>query len=626
MKSLINTALLQEQIKRFWVIAVVPMLIYLLSIVVPLHNAGQNTIGHHQSRFMLNILTMGHPVIVVAMVLVPFCVAMALYPYNFNSTATSAFYTFPVTKRQIFWTNFATGVILMLLPLLILSSILLVPIYFDSGYRFSSWRSLHLPVTLFPNDLPEGAVMNTFGQMAGFFARATIGFMFYYGVFLIAVSVAGNRVVAVLLCGALPFIPVAVHGLFWGIGAVYVFGTSGVDSGRQIVETLLLTNPVTWMVVIGGQMRRFLGLFFIRGGGQSGLMLYYIFYSVSTAVFFAIAYVCSCKRKLERTGDSVVFTSLKNTLVFILSMAGMVMMGIFGIHLLESRFGMYLGGVIGFVLFYFTAQMIAEKSFNVVGQKAKSLIYFGGTIVGIYLVMFIVTTFGMGFYVNRVPARVEIEGVVLQHWYRRALPITEPEIIDRTIEIHNAILNNRRYLRRTFWQNMQRDTQHSTLHIAYRLTDGRYIHRMYTVSWSFRERYGVDDLLMQPPVLLANYPGLQRPEIIESININFETHDGDVWSHHSKVVINQQLIPSLIEAIKEDYLAQFARRSSDIVLNVDVHEKIQWFGFSITTREQGRYDSWWISLNAIRDGRVMQWLYENSDNENWVQETQTRRW
>ncbi|MCL2286677.1 MAG: hypothetical protein FWC32_10000 [Firmicutes bacterium] len=633
MKSLINTALLQEQLKRFWVIAVVPMLIYLLSIVVPLHNAGHNTIGPQQSRFMLNILTMGYPTIIFAMVLVPFCVAMALYPYNFNSTATSAFYTFPVTKRQLFWTNFAAGAILILLPLLVLSLILLVPIYFNPGYQFSywegvqsSWRNVHLPHTLFPNDLAEGAVMNTFRQMAGFFARAAIGFMFYYGVFLIAVNVAGNRVVSVLLCGALPFIPVAVHGLFWGIGMLYVFGTSGVDSGRQIVETLLLTNPVIWMVVIGGQMRRFLGLFFIRGGGQSGLMLYYIFYTVSTAVFLAIAYVCSCKRKLERTGDSVVFTSLKNVLVFILSMAGMVMMGIFGIHLLESRFGMYLGGIIGFVLFYFIAQMIAEKSFNVVGQKAKSLIYFGGTIIGIYLVMFIVTTFGMGFYVNRVPARAEIEGVALQRWNYRVVPITEPEIIDRTIEIHNTILDNRGYLRRLFWQNIRADIDHRNFEIAYRLTDGTYIHRRYIVSTRFRRQHGIDDLFREPSVILANYPGLQRPEIIESVNITFDVREGEVWSHHNKVIIDQQLISSLIEAIKADYLTQLARRSTDSAGNVDTHDEVRWFGFSLRTYEQGRFDSCWVSLDAVRVGRVIQWLDGHWGEDNWIQESQIRRW
>jgi len=623
MKSLINKALLIEQLKRFWVIGVVPMVIYLLSVVIPLHNAASNTWNSSaQSQFMLNILTMSHPAIIIGMILVPLGVAMALYPYNFSPTATSTFYTFPITKRQLFWTNFAAGAILMLLPLLVLSLILLVPIYFEPGHSYSywdsvrtPWRRVTLPALLFPNDLAQGAVMNSFGQIVGFFARAAIGFMFYFGLFLLAVSVAGNRVVSVLLCGALPFIPVAIHTVLWGAASLHVFGASDAYVSSSLSDTLMLTNPVSWVIAIQGY-GRIMGMtpMLIFQGDSGSLLLYYIVYIVIGIALFTTAYICSRKRKHERTGDSVVFTALKNALVFILAMAGMIVVGIFGALMFQGRFGMYLGAAVGFVLLYFIGQMIAEKSFNVIGQKAKSLLYFGGTMVGIYVAILIITTFGMGFYVNRVPNMAEVDGVYFSHQRNHATVITEPEVIALTMELHNAIINNRGYLRRAFWQTMRTNTRHTTVLINYRLNNGNHVRRRYTVTQNFREQHGIDYLLSRPEVLLRDFPALMRPEVIGSITMNFEVYHLEYgWGGvHSNTFSDRQQVLSLAEAILADFVLQNSPHGG-----WEPDESMQWFGFNINVLPQyrQRYGTSWVSIQPIRDGNVQRWMDEHWDYE-----------
>ena len=226
--NLINTPLLKEQLRRFSVIGVAGIILYLFAIIVPLISEGSRD-GSGQERFLIIVMSMQNPMQIIWMVLAPFCVVMALYTYNFSRRVTSAFYTFPITKRQLFWTNFVTGTILMLLPLLILCISLLVPIYYSphpyyqpqqafySGGSF--WSGVSFPVTIFPADgLAPGATINSFGRIAAFFVRSAVGTMFYFSLFLVAISVAGNRVVSVLMCAALPFIPIGLHGLLSGVG------------------------------------------------------------------------------------------------------------------------------------------------------------------------------------------------------------------------------------------------------------------------------------------------------------------------------------------------------------------------------------------------------------------------
>jgi len=616
MKSPINIPLLKEQLKRFWVIGVVPMLIYLLAVVIPLHNVNNPWNEAAQSNMMVSILSIAHPALLIMMVLAPFCAAMALYPYNFNGTATSTFYTFPVTKRQLFWTNFLAGKILIILPVLVLSLILLVPIYFNPDMQTSIhdgetfyWSHVTLPLMLFPEWLAEGDVINTFGLVAGFFARMAIGVMFYFMVFLVAVSVAGNRVIAVLLSGALPFVAVAVHILALVTGALYVFGMSDATIQNYLLRTLVYTNPVLLFQVISpavGGVARHNGI--IEGTEGFSLISFVVIYIAIAVILLVVAYVCSLIRKHERTGDSIVFTALKNVLVFMLSMAGMIGGAIFMMIIFTNRAGWYIGAVLGFVLVYFIAQMIAEKSFNIFAQKAKPLIYFGGIMICIYVAMVLFTTFGMGFYMNRVPQDVDVHGVSFQHQWGRDVTavVTDNEIIARAIDIHNEILSHRSYLRRAQWDSMSGGLNNQSFPITYILQDGTRIYRMYTLSHAFMERYNIHDLLSEPAVLLAREPFFQNPERRSSINMTILFWDeGDIFVY----VSGQGRIASLLEAVKEDYLRDLTRQ--DDFRDWGPNMQPSWVNLNAQLHPQESiWQSTWMSIRLFEDGAVVDWLQE----------------
>jgi len=571
MKSLINVPLMIEQLKRFWAIGAAFMLAYLLLIVLPLYSAtGGIHDPHRMARNLVDLLSMSHFVSIAAMLLAPFCAAIALYPYHFNANATTAFYTFPVSKKQLFWTNMAAALILLLLPLLILCLILLIPIHYTGSTVFTDHEGviriresfLYFPAVVFPREVAVGAAINTFPVVAGFFARMAIGFIFYYGVFLAAISVSGNRVIAILLCGAFPLIPAGVFLLMEIIASSYLFGYVSARDGIRTASVLAYTNPVMWESAIRGQST-FPRIHF--PGAAPILSRAFMSYIVIAGSLISISYACGHRRKLERTGDSVVFAAFKNVCVFIVTMVGMIVLGVISMASLQSRVGLYVGFVIGFVIFYLIAQMIAEKSFNI-SHKIKGLLLYGGIVVALYIGMLCITHFGMSFYVNRVPQASEIARVSLHHsvhWgglNRMPRIYTDnPEAIAGTVEVHQRILDNQRYLRNVHWQVISgggwTDTFSYTLPITYLMQDGTVIYRQYRVSRDFMATAGIAELMSHPAVLMSQYPAFSRPEVIELIRLHYWNDQHDEMVSIDTIITNKNEIASFLDAVTADLIA-----------------------------------------------------------------------
>ena len=619
MKSLINIPLFKEQLKRFWAIGVVFTIIYLLVALSTYSTADVVQAPQHLARAMISLLSMTNNFLILSMLIGPLCVAMALYPYHFSTNAATAFHTFPVTKKQLFWTNMTAALILMLLPLIIFCLVILIPVRYP-GYWVMDydgvtrlWTShIHFPHTLFSRELIIGDTINTFPVVAGFFARLAVGFIFYYSVFLLAVSVSGNRVVAILICGALPLIPVGLYGLITGIASIFVFGYDGINTAVRAEQVLAYSNPVMWVSAINGQPMSFR---FFRVGMSitpSALLQYFVSYIGIAAALTTIAYACSHRRKQERTGDSVVFTAFNYVLVFLVAMMGMLGIGAFLMAITRSMAGLYVGFVLGFVIFYFIAQMIAEKSFNV-AHKVKSLLSYGGVMIALYMLILAVTHFGMAFYVNHVPQAQEVAGVSLGNRWRRteadqrpvSIYASDPAAINHTLEIHRQIIDNRQYLRRVH-QRIMAGNWGNTLHfpIMYLMHDGTTMYREYILSVSFAESVGYFDLMGNPAIVISNYPIFERPEIIEEIQIHY-WEDDNAWVRDDPILItinNRAEIISFLDTMSVEVIrlrtdpTREQRASNMVTVEIRVSEE-----------DRFRYRVWDVPFWALTDS-VLEWL------------------
>jgi len=639
--NIISVPLLVEQLKRFWVIAVLPMIIYILTVVVPVFNSNARDAAS-QTRNIVMVLSMSHPALIIGMILVPFVVVMALYPYLFNDRATTAFYSFPVTRGQLFFTNFVAGTILMLAPIIILTLILLIPVGFNANYNFNTWggtttqwSSISLPNTLFCSWLSQGDTVNTFGRVMGFFLRTTIGFMFYFAVFLVAISVAGNRVVAVLLAGLLPFIPLAVYGLYTLVGELYVFGMSPAATNSVLESILYYSNPASWAGIISNG-----GSFSIDHSPQeaTSLLSYTLVYIGVGLALLGISYFSSVTRRVERTGDSVVFNGLKNVLIFILSTAGMILGAAAIGYLTRSRAGWHIGAAIGFALAYFIAQMVAEKAFNIFRTKTKYLLYFGGAMLVLYLGMVLFTGLGMSFYTNRIPPLGQISHVSFDNqWTWNRSYVRGPEIITQATAIHNEILANRSNVRSARWSSMFTDnwSNYREFNITYVLQNGRRVNRTYTLTAHMFMELGINELMHHPAVVIARHPFLDYPEIARAVVLQ----SGDLYELGliaTRRIYIQDMVPFL-QAVRTDFMRDMMytlemiqnvdallelspaaeielrqatssepggrnlRASIDVTIDQEQRERQG----IITTRSQ------WLSFRLFEDGETLAWLIAN---------------
>lgn len=574
---------------------------------------------------MVGLLSMEHPVPIFMMLLAPFCAVMAFYPYYFAPNAAGAFYTFPINKRQLFWTNAVAGLILMIVPLVIFGILLLMPIHYPGPIIHPNWeQTIDFPQALFSNVM-VGSVINSFSVIVGFIARLALGMFFYYSVFLLAISVSGNRVVAILLCGAIPLIPIGAHVLIEVIATIYVFGYEGLTNNTRLLYTAGLTNPVG----IGN---------IIRDSTQP-LVLYYASYIIITVVLTAVAYICGHIRKLERTGDSVVFTTISKICVFLVATSGMIFIGAISMSTLSSRTALYIGFVIGFIIAYFIGQMIAEKTLDV-RHKIKTLIPYGGIMVGLYAVMLFVTNIGMSSYIYHIPNPSEVYGVSINHgfhWRQEHLRpyVVDEESISRTMEIHQMILNDRRYFTDMRWQANTRGNwrDFETVPIVYILHDGTTISRQYTVSFDFAVASGLGELRHSPQMRMAEMPALTRPEVIETVRITLWDLSWDAHREfvHERMTMQIPIsgyeeISSLFRALGADYVEQTAGSWENILAaRLDPEgAQLEWERIQqeATTRisfdvvvyqrywDMYRWDLWLWSLEGEDAVNTMAWLEE----------------
>ena len=566
MSEMIKSALLKEQLKRFWAISVLGILVYVFFVLFPLYSAVSNENHNQVNRQLSDILNFGHLGIIFLQLITPLVAVFCVKGYFTGKNPATFFYALPLSKRQLFFTNTLAGVILCVIPLVVLSLGLLAPIEFYDVNRSMAtpqafdWHQHMFPPVLFPGGVVDGGVINTPAAVGIFFLRALTITLFYFGLFWLAFSLSGHGVVAVLLSGALPLLVVMLPTIFGGVAQAYVFGYVYNEDLFQALATL--TTPALW-----GALRS------PETAGQ--LVAAFANYIVLGAAIYIGAYFVSQIRKPERTGNSVVFVPVKNACIFILSLGAML---IIGALLWNLNFGLwlYVGFVIGFSLGYIIAQMIAEKTFNVV-DKMKQLPVFGAVAVGLYLVTLVFTQFGMGGYVNHQPARNEIVGVHVGwrnlQWYdpeRDQYTFTgDPAAIEGTLQVHRNILDNRSSLHaipamhnsRFFYERYGSANARweSSWLFNYLLADGSVMTRLYSIPFDYMEPLGLSALLESEPIILSNHMLLTRPEVILNVHVRhsaWEEEVTDSWSTRGELTSSFNLTVDDREVI--DKLVDFA--------------------------------------------------------------------
>jgi len=595
---MINTALLKEQLKRFWAVPVLSGLGYALLILLPL--TGESP---HVTRNAILTIVMIDPQLMVLMIVIPLVSVFCTMWWFFSRRASTVFYAFPISKGQLLATNALAGIILTLLPLIVLFLTVLSPVFYQEPETMTwinnvpqprTWLAAGYPAAIFPNGLAPGDVVNSFPVVLGLVARVAVVKLFYFGLFWLAISLAGHGIVAVLIIAAMALTPVVVVSGIEALSPMFVFGALG-QSMDYIELTLLLTNAVTW-----GEW------FFWDNVGfnpQSNMPLFILYLGISAA-FFAAATGVSRIRKPERIGNSVMFTPVQHVLIFIVAVAAMVIAGAMGYFLAgESPLAFHAGMVVGFIVGYLFGQMIAERTF-LIGSKVKYLLPFGGAALVMYLLVLFITQIGFNSFVNHVPNREEIVGVYLGPMRRHGLQsgqmpnvfIEDDHIINRATDMHRLILSERRYLHNTIWRTNwhtgaepammfgifhgRGSSFNSNIEFTYLLSDGSYLRRSYQITGEFFETSGLRELWHSDEVILSHTPIFRSPQFIETISLNYipEMVEGvfadgpDTGQLMVSRITHGQLITDILEVFGQNLIADSRALTHDDIFGPHASE------------------------------------------------------
>lgn len=411
--SCFNKTIFKKNLTRFWPFAVIygvylmmvhPMVTYL-------------EISNHAQRYSEtqpwqivgdHFIDMTEPVSVFFAAIV---IAIAVFSYLYQSRSANMIHAFPVTRTELFVTNYLSGLALMVIPQLLAAlATNLVIIGKANSMIWAVWAWFGI----------------TLGETIFFYSFASFIVMF-----------TGQLLAAGLFYMIWNFLYVATVALINVVGDLMIYGLNG-----QLISKI--RHPLFPVAYLLGNVG-----FYVDGSaniyhvqGISSLLIY----AGAGLIFAALAWYIYQKRRIECAGD---FLSMKWTMpVFRWGTA--IIVGAAGALCWTYLSGEYTSQnrmVTKFVIFlvlcaavmFFVAEMFIEKSFRVLKKRiaVECVTCVAVLIVGVSLLQFDV--FGIESY---VPQTEEIQHVAL--WGNGNVNFEDASDVEKVRALHKLIIDHRK--------------------------------------------------------------------------------------------------------------------------------------------------------------------------------------
>ena len=364
--KIFSVALFRENIKRFWSLAAVAFFMYIMSGPFVL----MQTVGYNKffavfsgRSYLLGILLENHnPGFLFMHLVLPVVSAVAVFSYLNRTNSVGVVHAMPFSRRVLFITNYASGLVLSFVPFLLNWLLCLVIARPGVGTN-----AVHMSDFLL--------------WLLGSFTIIT----FAFSMAVLACVVSGNTVISTLSGFAANFVVVVLIVCFCGYAAKFLPGFYS----DIIWDSAFYASPWTRTII------------------EDGLSVWQcIIYLAVAAVIAVVSDILYHVRQLERCGDSYVFDWVQTLIGFIFVF---VITSLTGLLFFE---GMGIGGyIIGFIIGFITGQMVSLKTLHIFNRKVlRNLIIFA-VIMALILAAFSLDVFG---FEKRIPKADNVESVEIE--------------------------------------------------------------------------------------------------------------------------------------------------------------------------------------------------------------------
>lgn len=476
---LFNKSVIKSDLKRFWWIAVIHMLI-LAIFVLP--------------RVIRIDMTVSRPEIytvsdegLIAFVM-GFFIAGMVFSYIHKGNAVSMAHSMPLTRKNLYFSHIISGFILLVIPVVIGCIVIVLE---GVGLK----------------DVYEPVMGEAIKYSIKYFYTNMIYLLLSFFIVTFMVMISGNTIAAYLFGGAAIVLPLFVYIMAGYIMNNNLYGFSGFDS-----------NIMSYIYI---------------GSVEEMWSLRSLLYVVLIILLFTGSLMVYKARNLENYDEIIAFNFIKPVFVFGVSLC----FGLFGMYVINNTADtntFFLGSIPLGVSAIAGANMINKKSFTIKGILKPVVLYVA--LIGVVKLTFVYDLTGYERYVPDAENVVSIEpyknisdvrysqyycGDVRSPSYADAvnlkIEVTSEEDIKKIEELHKFIVENRNEVRKEDFQGFKNPVW---VEFKYNIKGGRTVERKYTIDEELYSSY-LKGYYENPNYKLAEYPILSdRNKTIRNIVYN----------------------------------------------------------------------------------------------------------
>ena len=465
--SCFNRTLFFSGIKRFWPLWAAYLIIWVLSLPLPLLRELQEG-EFREINYTLAVYNQGHILGLVMGAIFSLFSAMAVWSFLYNPRSASGFASLPVRREGQFFSALLAG----FLPLAAGNLIIAL---------------LTLPVSLLGGFSPMPLLV--------FFCVVTLIDLFFFGFATLCAQLTGHILVLPAVYAVLNFVAVAVEFLLRSVLSLFVYGMDTSVTGSLMtrwlsppiglalgLEPTVLYDTVNYADGVHSYSMTEPTLVSFTGWGTL------LAYAGAGLVCMLLALLLLRRRRMETAGDVVAVPFLRGVFRWCMALGCGLCLASFLLLILSFRGGssfgtllvsFLLGGFIG----WFAGEMLLKKSFRVF--RGKTWAGFGAC-CAVILVLMLGMRFDLFGYERRVPAVDRIESATV-YCNGSTAELAQPESLEQLTALHRAIIADKALNHRDGWGwGMSRDNYTALeCRLIYTLKGGRTMSRYYHLAFDY---------------------------------------------------------------------------------------------------------------------------------------------
>lgn len=380
-------------------------------------------------------------------------VAVCVFSYMYLNKSSHMFHSFPLTRTQLFLSNYISGLIMLIVPLLI-NFVCTVVVCVFCGITYLEYLGIWLFIM--------------------------VGESFFFYSMTILVGMFTGRLIAVpIFTVILNFLYIGCRYLITSLSATIGYGLSDSYANRRdsILSPIMYLNDKVWAE---GDYQAQTLEFTVHG------LKYVAIYTGVAVVFSVLAYLMYRKRRLEMTGELLSVAKTKPIFRWGCALCGAALVAVVLngamngiIHSPQANFTQVIltAGIVG-VLIFFVVQMLFEKKFWIF---TKARLAECGALLGVVLVFMIAIECDVLGLERKIPDIEDVASIRVSMYYD--VEETNVETITDIMDIHRQIMDSKKEFETFAGSNYNQDAMRR-VEFDYTMKNGESMVRSYWIPIS----------------------------------------------------------------------------------------------------------------------------------------------